>query len=265
MTDHIDLDDLTTDEDEEDSPNRGDWLWRDDVDTDEQRPAAEAGVGSDPASESTADGTPGQPSGEGSERDEADGAADGNRDSDGDGEDRARVPHVPRETSGKPVGIPKESGGAGSGPADGQAADPPSDDEPESGSDQAAEASGPHGGGADDMTMAVSYEAAKRLANPTAAFADAGQWTDWLGVVGDVPAHVLNKFQRDHHVDLDFFNGSGTEPAERLAGIDRHSMFYADRMVLVGVEGQDALAERAGWEFVPLSEAAANADWELSE
>ncbi|MFT4922993.1 MAG: hypothetical protein ACI8XM_002214 [Haloarculaceae archaeon] len=260
MTDHIDLDDLTTEDDEEDSPNRGDWLWRDDVGTDERQPAAEAGVDSD--SEPTAKETPGQPSGEDTKRDDIDGVPDG--DGDGDGEDRARVPHVPRETSGKPVGIPKESGGAGSGPAGGQAADAPADDTPESGSDQEAEASGPHGGGADDMTMAVSYEAAKRLANPTAAFGDAAQWTDWIGVVGDVPAHVLNKFQRDHHVDLDFFNGSGTEPAERLAGIDRHSMFYAERMVLVGVEGQEALAERAGWEFVPLSEAAANADWELT-
>ncbi|MFC7080475.1 hypothetical protein [Halorussus caseinilyticus] len=49
-----------------------------------------------------------------------------------------------------------------------------------------------------------------------------------MGLVGRVPAHVLNKFQRDRNVDLDFFNGASADPGE-----------------------DEPLAERADWEFVP--------------
>lgn len=117
-----------------------------------------------------------------------------------------------------------------------------------------------------DMTMAFSYRAMRRLDNVHAALADAENWTDYLGIVGDVDATVINKYQRDNVLDLDFFNGSGTGPAERLDAIGPNSMFYAERMVLVGVdEREHAWADEADWEFVPLETAAAEAEWELSE
>jgi hypothetical protein len=128
------------------------------------------------------------------------------------------------------------------------------------------EPSGPHGGGVDEMTLAFTYNAITRLSHLHGALADANEWTDWIGIVGDVEAYVINKFQRDNHLDLDFFNGSGTDPGERLAEIGEHSMFYAERMVVVGVEGEDEyVAEEAGWEFVPLSDAAAKADWDVDD
>ena len=117
-----------------------------------------------------------------------------------------------------------------------------------------------------EMTMALSYRALRRLENVHAALADAENWTDYLGVVGDVDATVLNKYQRDNVLDLDFFNGSGTGPGERLAAIGPNSMFHAERMVLVGVdEREQAWAEAADWEFVPLETAADEADWALAE
>ena len=132
--------------------------------------------------------------------------------------------------------------------------------------DSTTEASGPHGGGVDEMTLAFTYNAITRLSHLHGALADANEWTDWIGIVGDVEAYVINKFQRDNHLDLDFFNGSGTGPGERLAAIDEHSMFYAERMVVVGVAGEDeAVAEEAGWEFVSLDDAAAKAGWELDD
>jgi hypothetical protein len=229
MTEKIDLDDIDT-ESEPESGNEGDWLWRDDAD---QSPP------DGPPSEETApEATPGE-------------------DSDG-GSDVASpkaVPHVPHENKDKPAGIPVEGGGAGGGA--GSATQNSSESQSAADGQQA---SGPHGGDADDMTLALTYEAAKRLENPAAVFADAAEWADWLGLVGEVPAHVINRFQRQHTIDVDFFSGSGTGPTERLAEIDTHSMFYAERFVLVGVPSEATWAPE-GWEFLPLAEAAEKAEW----
>jgi len=244
MTDRIDLDELAEESDgEADQPNRGDWFWRDEGD-----PADE------PADADTDDSAP-----DVAPSDSAAGGPDG------------PVPHVPRENQNRPVGIPTEGGGAGGASAkDRQREDEPPDEAPTETpppgrAETGATGGGPHGGGVDDMTMALTYRAARRLADPAAALADASRWADWLGIVGEVEAHVINKFQRDHGVDVDFFNGSGTGPGERLADIDEHSMFFAERMVVVGLDGEGDVAAAAGWEFVPLPEAAAKADWELSE
>lgn len=239
MTDRIDLDDLETEEPKEEQPNRGDWFWRGEGDPEDEPPRA------DDESDSL-------------DADETDG---------GETERTSnRVPHVPRETKDRPVGIPKASGGAGAGvtdrpdgmPKEGTEASPPAGET----TGEAIEASGPHGGDADDMTLAVTYRATRRLADPTYAFSDASAWSDWLGIVGDVPAHAITKFQREHGVDADFFNGSGMGPRERLADIDERSMFYAKRFVLVGCENEAEWAP-SGWEFLPLEEAAEKAGWDL--
>ena len=241
MTDRIDLDDVETEEPPEERPNRGDWFWRGEGDPeDEAAPGDEAAE--DVAVEATAD-------------------ADTNG---GGGAQPAsdRVPHVPREAKDLPVGIPKESGGAGAGPGDGEGGEQGGDGATEAEGAEEPEASGPHGGDADDMTLALTYEAAKRLSEPAYAFNDASGWSDWIGIVGDVPAHVITKFQREHTIDADFFNGTGMGPRERLADVGPRSMFYAERFVLVGCEGEEAWAPE-DWEFLPLEEAAEKAGWDL--
>jgi len=252
MTDRIDLDDVDTDEEEPDGePNRGDWFWR--------------GEG-DPADE------PDDPFGTRSEREATADAGVGGRDATGgDASAHATTPRVPRQGDDKPVGIPIEGGGAGSSPAaDRPAAEGgvPEDDAGSATADPQREATGaaPHGEDADDMTMALTYRAAKRLAHPASAFADAEGWADWIGIVGRVETPVINRFQRQNGVDADFFSGTGTGPGERLAEIGPRSMFYAKRMVVVGVEGADErVAAEADWEFVPLTEAAEKAGWVLDE
>jgi hypothetical protein len=234
MTDRIDLDDIDTDEGESDEEsNRGDWFWRGDGD-----PAAEPNEGFDV---------------------DATDAGVGDDDS-----GHTPTPRVPRQGDDKPVGIPIEGGGAGSTPAGDREAVEGGvpDDEPT----RSATGAAPHGDDADDMTMAVTYRAATRFAHPATAFAEAGRWADWVGIVGRVESPVINRFQREHGVDADFFSGTGTGPGERLAEIGPRSMFYADRMVVVGVAGEDErVAAEADWEFVPLSEAAEKADWALDE
>jgi hypothetical protein len=256
MTERIDLDDVevATDEDEE-SPNEGEWLWGD-ADA-EELDGETSGSGSDvgaPASDTAADDGGDGVAADASERnaDAEAGEADGASTTSAGG---TRVPHVPYEGSGKPAGIPKDQGGSGSGAG-------PAEDRAEAPETQA---SGPHGGGVDDMATAYTYDAVQRLENPRVALAEANEWSDWIGLVGDVEAHAINAFLREHQLDIDFFNGSGDGPAERLADIGEHSMFYSERMVVVGTDSEKWIADESDWEFVPLVEAASKAGWELSQ
>jgi hypothetical protein len=279
MTDSIDLDDLdvSDDDDEGASSNRGDWFWRGTGDPDDHPdPPSEHDGGGSGSVDSDAGRDPGvdDPTPDVAETD--DGAASSDAQ---DGDPGGPIPRVPRENEGKPVGIPVEGGGAGGADAkranererertltdDPEAGNPEHPDPPadSGGTAGAGGASGPHGGGVDDMTLAFTYEALGRLVHLQSALADANTWSDWIGIVGDVPAHVITTFQRTEGVDADFFNGAGAGPAERLADVDRTSMFFAERMVVVGLPRESWIAEEAGWEFVPLADAAEGAGWEL--
>lgn len=245
MTERIDLDDLNAEsEAEEPEANEGDWFWND----------GDSAPATDPRSDES-DLDPNVRGGASTIPDESGEGPDG----DGEGGDGSRIPHVPYENKDKPVGIPVEQGGAGGDAGPAEAA------RQERHSEGGAEASGPHGGGADDMTMAFTYDALRRLEDLQYVLSDVNQWCDWLGLIGDVDAHVLNKFQRNNQLDFDFFNGSGTGPGKRLAEIDEHSMFFAERMAVVGTPGEERIAEVAGWEFVPLEHAAGEAGWELDD
>lgn len=260
MTDKIDLDDRAEEEadesGDEETLSEADRLWRD-VDVRDAPPrSADGSARGDAATDRTGD-APSEPAGDapsgGIGSDEAS-EARGDEASGTESTTDARVPHVPRRHKDRPVGVPEASGGGGGASAFGES---------ESATD--APAAETHAGGADDVTLALTYGAAQRLEDPTVVLTGAQEWADWIGLVGDVSAPVIQKFQRDHGIDADFFNGGGTGPADRLSEIGPRSMFYADRMVVVGVAGEDEqVAERAGWEFVPLSEAAAKAEWALS-
>lgn len=264
MTDSIDLDDLDVQhEEEEDRPKRGDWFWGDDGEDD--GPDAEADASAPGTATDAADETaPSEEDAEGwrsgaarAEELGADEPEPTTYDDDLGADLESSTPRVPYADDDKPVGIPRQSGGGGGVAAD--ARDEETQEQPE--------ATGPHGETKSEMTMALSYRAVRRLANLHVALSDAETWTDYVGIVGDVDAHVINKFQRDNRLDVDFFNGTGTGPGERLAEVGPNSMFYAERMVLVGVEsaGERAWAEEADWEFVPIAEAAEASGWDLTD
>jgi len=239
MTERIDLDDIETDASTDDDDETGEWFWGDEDAADETdaRDETDAPEGA----KAPAGGRDDSVASEGSPSSET---------------NANRVPHVPSENKDSPVGIPVEGGGAGGATgADGESVEP-----------DAPATSGPHGGGADDLTFAFTYEAVTRLADVRSALAEANEWADWVGIVGHVEAYEINQFLRETGLDVDFFNGSGTGPGERLAEIGPSSMFYADRMAVVGVAdmGDEAIATEADWEFVPLEHAADRADWELA-
>jgi hypothetical protein len=113
------------------------------------------------------------------------------------------------------------------------------------------------------MTLAFDLAALQRLARPDAAFTDARQWTEYVGVVSEEPTYVVTNFTRKHRVRQDFFSGpQGREESLTRVG----EQFDTDRHVFVGTDDEDAaLADRAGWEFVRVEEAAEAADWELGD
>lgn len=107
------------------------------------------------------------------------------------------------------------------------------------------------------LTLAFELAAARRLADPEGAVAEARAWSDNVGIVTDRPPHVLTKFTRDNYIRNDF--EPATEPAEvTLDHLVEH--FETDRFVFVAADAETA---PGGWEHQSIEAAAAEAGWEL--
>ncbi|MEF8772543.1 DUF7124 domain-containing protein [Halodesulfurarchaeum sp.] len=112
-----------------------------------------------------------------------------------------------------------------------------------------------------ELTTAFTVDALTHLENPAHVVSEARAWSDWIGVVGDVDAPTMNTFLRRKEIDIDFFNGAAG-PQDRLARVAREgSAFHSDRLVLVGVQGQEELTTDQDWEFEELESTAAEAGW----
>ena len=113
-----------------------------------------------------------------------------------------------------------------------------------------------------DVTLVFSLGAARSLADPAAAFADARRWSRHVGVVAN-EAEQVAAFARKHGVDNDYaltnWDKWGT-----LADVREESA--APRYVFVGTTRADErVATETGYEFLRVDEAAEKAGWELSE
>ena len=119
------------------------------------------------------------------------------------------------------------------------------------------------GGGSTDMTLAFELAALQSVTDPTAVFSDARRWTEYVGVVSEKPTYVVTNFTRKHRVRQDFFSGP-RGVGESLRNV--REQFDTDRYVFVGTDDEDrAIAEEAGWEYLPVTDAAEAADWELGD
>ncbi|AAV48044.1 hypothetical protein HISP_03065 [Haloarcula hispanica N601] len=118
-------------------------------------------------------------------------------------------------------------------------------------------------GGSGDMTLAFDLDALKQLAYPDSVFNDARQWSEYVGVISEQPTYVVTNFTRKHRIRQDFFSG----PRGREESLENvKEQFDTDRHVFVGADDEDAdLAETAGWEYLPVTQAAEAADWDLGE
>ena len=118
------------------------------------------------------------------------------------------------------------------------------------------------GGGSSNMTLAFELEALKQLADPEAVFSDARSWSEYVGVISEKPTYVVTNFTRKNRIRQDFFSG----PRGREESLENvKDQFDTERHVFVGSGDEDeALADAAGWEFLPIDAAAAAADWALA-
>ncbi|MDB2225200.1 hypothetical protein PM023_11020 [Halorubrum ezzemoulense] len=113
-----------------------------------------------------------------------------------------------------------------------------------------------------DVTLVFSLGAARSLADPAAAFADARQWSRHVGIVANEADRVA-QFASDYGIDNDYaltkWDKWGT-----LADIREQSA--APRCVFVGTTRADErVATETGYEFLRVDEAAEKAGWELSD
>lgn len=113
------------------------------------------------------------------------------------------------------------------------------------------------------MTLMLSVSAINRLADPGAAIGDARQWSDQVGIVGEGSESVddVEAFVDDLDADPDFVAGP---TGGSLASVRQR--VYSERHVVVGTSDQHrSIAAALGWEYLPIEEAAENAEWELAD
>lgn len=115
----------------------------------------------------------------------------------------------------------------------------------------------------ESITLAIGLPALKQLAEPAAAIRQSRSWARYVGVIAEVSDVVIREFTREYEITPDFTTGPD-EPAETLALLPQQ--FATDRYILVGTATADRwLPAQGGWEYQPLKEAAASADWALTE
>lgn len=112
------------------------------------------------------------------------------------------------------------------------------------------------------MTLVLTLDALRELADPNAVLGDAGRWADSVTVAADKP-HAVLAYTRDHDVAHEYFSGtSGLGIRGTLTAL-RQSM-GTDRYVLIGSSAEDReLASEFGYEYLTVEAAAEKANWEL--
>jgi hypothetical protein len=113
-----------------------------------------------------------------------------------------------------------------------------------------------------ELTLVLSLGAARRLADPEGAFAEARRWSRYVGIVAN-DAEAVERFVREQGVANDYalrnWDKWGTLG-------DIYAQADTPRHVFVGTSASDRrVATHVGFEYRSISEAAERADWELAE
>jgi hypothetical protein len=113
-----------------------------------------------------------------------------------------------------------------------------------------------------EMALAFDLSALRALADPAAAVDDAREWALMVGVVSDAPESTVSAYAREHRIRRDFFPGE-RDARESLVYV--RQAFDAPRYVYVGTDASHrGAATAAGWEYLPVEEAAEKAGWTLA-
>jgi hypothetical protein len=118
------------------------------------------------------------------------------------------------------------------------------------------------GDGTGELTLAFSRSAVERLDDPGAAFADAGRWSRFVGVVdGDREAVAETVATHDLRQDFDLGDRDVWLALEEI-----RETTHTPRHVYVGTTPEDRrVATQLGWEYLPVTEAAEKAGWTLAD
>ena len=109
-----------------------------------------------------------------------------------------------------------------------------------------------------ELTLAFELAAVEQFTHPDDVFADAREWSRYVGVIGNDP-DAVRAFLQTYDLRHDFELG---DRDKWLALQEIRNATDTPRYVLIGTSQDDRLAaEQTGWEFVPLTEAAEKADW----
>jgi hypothetical protein len=122
-----------------------------------------------------------------------------------------------------------------------------------------ADDAGSEGG---ELTLVVTRTAAERLADPGAALAEAREWSQYVGVVGD-DADRVAAFVAEHDIPQDYAQG---ERDKWLVAEEIREATATPRHVLVGASVEDRrIADYLDYEFRHVTDAAERADWPLAD
>lgn len=111
------------------------------------------------------------------------------------------------------------------------------------------------------LTLVFAFPAFQKLANPRAVFDDARTWSRHVAVVGN-DHDAVEAYLARHDLEQDLALGDDDKWLT-LSGIRQAT--DTERHVMVGTTDDDRrAAEHTGWEYLPVTEAATKADWELA-
>jgi hypothetical protein len=111
-----------------------------------------------------------------------------------------------------------------------------------------------------ELTLVFSLPAARKLADPATAFAEARGWSRHVGVVGTRDAAV-EAFVASHGIQQDY---DVADSDKWLVMEEIQAETHTPRHVFVGTDVADRrIADYTGWEYRDVVAAAEKADWEL--
>ncbi|MDY6775771.1 MAG: hypothetical protein SV253_06810 [Halobacteria archaeon] len=115
------------------------------------------------------------------------------------------------------------------------------------------------------IAVALDFDSVlKSFERPREAFESINTWAKYVGVIGTSPQHVINGYCTKNRIDPDFFPAPDDGKLGALERAMESEMYDAERYVFVGASRRDeVVAEKAGWEYVDVDEAAEDAGWKM--
>lgn len=113
--------------------------------------------------------------------------------------------------------------------------------------------------------VALSFEGVlTRLRHPQEVTDRIQEWADYLGVASERPQHEVNGYCAKREIHIDFFPGPSAGKLRTLERAKNEMGLGANKHVFIGSSKRDeVIAEKAGWSYLDVTDAARDGGWEL--